>query len=52
MGFVTMKHMKSLFKAVIISAVVFFTSQFAVAQEQGVTIFFTGQIVGNYGPCG
>ena len=47
-----MKYMNYLFKAVIISAVVFFASQFAVAQEQGVTIFFTGQIVGNYGPCG
>ncbi len=52
MGFVTMKYMNSLFKAVIISALVLFSSQFAVAQGEGITIFFTGHIVGNYGPCG
>jgi hypothetical protein len=29
-----------------------FTASFTAAQEQKITIFFTGHIVGNYGPCG
>ncbi len=52
MGFVTMNHMNSLFKTVIVALAFIFTASFSAAQEQKITVFFTGHIVGNYGPCG
>jgi len=47
-----MIYMKSIIKAAAFSAVLFLCSQIASAQEQKVTIFFTGHVVGNYEPCG
>ena len=45
MGFVTMNHMNSLFKTVIVALAFIFTASFSAAQEQKITVFFTGHIV-------
>lgn len=51
-GFVTMSGMKKLMKAFVFLAVMALGSQVAAAQENRVTILFTGHIIGNYEPCG